>query len=322
MSSLLWKIDECSVYFERLRLRGWCFNPAPGAAIQNVAAVFPALGAPVVLRSFGLPSVDVAHALGRGAEQCRFDEFLELPDAVLGRDFTLLFTLADGSEIASASAQTNANDGDPFHACWAHFVESLHRLPPGDVLEIGSRARSAITRREVVPPHLGYVGLDILPGPNVDVVGDAHQLERLFGRSRFVAAFSFSVFEHLAMPWRVAIELNRVLRPGGIVFTQTHQTWPVHEEPWDFWRFSRHSWQTLFNEATGFEVVEAAHGEPARIHACRANPITRQLAGEPAYLGSDSIVRKISETSLTWPVALEVAAAAMYPKGELQTPPA
>lgn len=318
--ALHWKIDECAVYFDRLHLRGWCHH-AP-AAIRAIELVFAQSSARRPLASFGQPSLDVAAALSLPhAEACRFDEWLVLPEEALGRDFTLVLALDDGSSLQTTSALTCANDGDPFHACWASFLHKLHEIPSGTVLEIGSRARSAITRRSSVPAHLDYVGMDILPGPNVDVVGDAHALETLFGREKFVAAFSFSVFEHLAMPWKVALELNRVLRVGGLVFTQTHQTWPIHEEPWDFWRFSKHSWQTLFNSATGFEIVETAHGEPARIHSLRSNAVTRLLANEPAYLGSDSIVKKIGDTQLSWPVPLAVAARDSYPAGELSAPP-
>jgi hypothetical protein len=154
------------------------------------------------------------------------------------------------------------------------------------------------------------------------LVGDAHDLGRFFGREQIVAVMSFSLFEHLAMPWKVALELNHVLVPGGIVFTQTHQTWPVHDAPWDFWRYSPHSWQTLFNSATGFEIIEAVCGEPARVHPCCTNPATRVLLGScEAYLGSASIVKKISDTRLTWPVPTAIAAAAMYPEGELAVPP-
>ena len=123
---------------------------------------------------------------------------------------------------------------------FGHFLAQLQTIPGGTVLEVGSRALRAHEPQHL-PPHLDYVGLDILAGPYVDIVGDAHRLAEIFGTRRFVTAMSFSVFEHLAMPWKVALELNRMLEPGGLVFTGCHQTWPVHEEPWDFWRFSRYS---------------------------------------------------------------------------------
>jgi SAM-dependent methyltransferase len=319
MSGLNWKVDECSVYFDRLHIRGWCFHSI--APIIQVEALFPEPKSVVPLTSFGLESADVAVAVDSLATHCRFDEWLFLPSESLGRDFKLRFTLQDNILIESGSVIENASKDDPYFRCWDHFIDQLGLVNSGTVLEIGSRARSAITYRDFIPKKLEYVGMDILPGPNVDVVGDAHELEKIFGTQQFVAAFSRSVFEHLAMPWKVAIELNRILVPGGIVFTGTHQSWPVHERPWDFWRFSEYSWQTIFNADTGFRVLEAASGEPARIHALRANPATRDLPVFPAYLGSASIVQKVNETTLEWPVLLNKAAQESYPKGELSRPP-
>jgi Methyltransferase domain len=317
--SLLWKIDECSAYSDRIHMRGWCFSDTP--TIVRVELVFQGCAEVVVLTSFGQPSADVAAIVNPHATHCRFDEWLIVPVDALEHGFRLRFTFADQTTSERESGVADLHFGDPYFACWEHFKALLHTLKSGAVLEIGSRARSGITYRELVPTNLEYVGMDILPGPNVDVVGDAHELEKLFGSNRFVAAFSRSVFEHLAMPWKVAIELNRVLVPGAIVFTASHQTWPLHDEPWDFWRFSSHTWATLFNASTGFEVLEAVCGEPARIHAVCPNPATRTLQNSPAFLGSASIVRKISETALTWPVSLQTASRDSYPVGELSEPP-
>ncbi|MDP3073390.1 MAG: methyltransferase domain-containing protein [Opitutaceae bacterium] len=318
--ALNWKIDECGAYHDRMRLSGWAFQGTP--RITHIEAVFPDPAAVVPLRSYGLASPDVAAGVDPAATHARFDEWISAPPEALGYDFALRFTFEDGTTATGGSALGNATAGDPYFGSFVHFISQLGAFSSGTVLEIGSRARSALTNRQHIPPHLDYVGLDILPGPNVDVVGDAHRLAEIFAGRRFVAAMSFSVFEHLAMPWKVALELNRVLEPGGLVYSQTHHTWPLHEEPWDFWRFSQHSWQTLFNAATGFEVVQAVCGEPARIHACRSNPVTRDLPNfRNAYLGSASIVRKISDTALTWPVPVEVAARDSYPAGELKAPP-
>lgn len=313
-----WKIEECAVYFNRLHLRGWCHHPTQ-PIVRVEALINDTLPYPLI--SYGLPSPDIADTFGPAAARVRFDEWLFAPPQLLGRNFSLRLWLADGSVFVGPDALTNAAHGDPYYQSWENFIARLEQFPTGTVLEIGARARSAITRQHRIPDRLSYLGLDILPGPNVDVVGDAHELGRLFPKQRFVAVFSTSVFEHLAMPWKVALELNRVLEPGGIVYTSTHQTWPPHEEPWDFWRFSAHSWRTLFNAATGFEVLEAVVGEPARVHACRTSPVTREMPESLAWLGSASLVRKTHDTTLQWPVALDVAAGAMYPAGELAAPP-
>lgn len=313
-----WKIEECAVYFNRLHVRGWCHHRA-----QPIVCVEALLNdnLPYPLASFGLPSPDIAATLGPHAAQARFDDWLTAPPALLGENFSLRLWFADGSSLICEDALTNCAQGDPYFQSWENFLMRVAQFESGTVLEIGSRARSAITRRHRIPDRLDYVGLDILPGPNVDVVGDAHELSRIFPEKRFVAVFSTSVFEHLAMPWKVALELNKILAPGGIVYTSTHQTWPPHEEPWDFWRFSQHSWQTLFNAATGFEVLEAVVGEPARVHACRTSSVTRSMPDSLAWLGAASIVRKTHDTTLAWPVTVGDITPSMYPAGELAVPP-
>ena len=317
---LQWKVDECSPYWDRLRLRGWCF--VPDASITEVYVRFDADGSRVKLASYGVPSPDVAAAVHPNATHARFEEWISVPAAQRGRDFILELVLEDGSRLESASVHENARAGDAAHVCFARFLHEVRSLPRGKVLEIGSRSRSAITRRELIPAHLDYVGADILAGPNVDVVVDAHVLSQAFEPGSFDAVFALSTFEHLVMPWKAVLEINRVLAPGGLVFIGTHQTWTVHEEPWDFWRFTKHGWRSLFNAATGFEILEAVHGEPAHIHAWWDSPITNSLPDGPAFLSSNVLARKVSDTELRWDVPTAVAAAGMYPPGELSKPPA
>lgn len=72
----------------------------------------------------------------------------------------------------------------------------------------------------------------------MDIVGDAHELSLLFPNEHFDVGMSKAVFEHLAMPWKVVLEVNKILRPNGLLFINTLHTFPLHEKPWDFWRFS------------------------------------------------------------------------------------
>jgi hypothetical protein len=167
-----------------------------------------------------------------------------------------------------------------------------------------ARARSGITRRERFQPPLEYVGFDISPGPNVDIVGDAHHLSR-FVTTKFQAALSFSTFEHLLMPWKVVLELNKVLDEGALVFTHTHQTWPLHDAPWDFWRLSQDAWHGLYNRHTGFEIVKAMHAEPAFLSPARVPPYFQGLDRAPCYLGSQCIARKIASPEVAWEAEMD-----------------
>jgi hypothetical protein len=201
---------------------------------------------------------------------------------------------------------------DRGHRLFPEFADRIQSMPIGAILEIGSRARSGVTRRDLAPAGWEYVGLDIVEGPNVDVVGDAHELSRFLPHRKFDAAMSLSVFEHLAMPWKVVLELNRVLKPGGLVFVQTHQTFPLHDEPWDFWRISADAWPALFNPKTGFCILDSGMAEPLMFVARRWHPGVN-LHESRGCAVSSVIAEKIGESSLSWDVELRDVLGSNYP---------
>ena len=176
---------------------------------------------------------------------------------------------------------------------------------PGSLLEIGSRARSGNTYREMFAGGVEYVGTDITEGPNVDVIADAHHLTRSFSR-RFDYVLSISVFEHLIMPWKAALEMNAVMNHGALAYIQSHHGWPLHEEPWDFWRFSANSWNGLFNKHTGYEVVDSGYDISGMIVPAFAQggPL-QNIDLQKTHMLSACIVRKIADPRIVWP--LEVA---------------
>jgi hypothetical protein len=202
---------------------------------------------------------------------------------------------------------------DPIDRLSGGFLDGLRDLTEGAVLEIGSRARSGIVRRDCVAAGVEYVGLDVVDGPNVDVVGDAHRLSEFLPAAHFTHAFAISVWEHLLAPWKVSLELNAVLTDGAEVLVQTHQTWPVHDAPSDYWRFSQWSWKALFNEDTGFEIVESAMGIPGTVLAHMPRVGTVGLGAEPAFLGSTVLARKIGPPRVTWGAATDELGATFYP---------
>jgi SAM-dependent methyltransferase len=156
--------------------------------------------------------------------------------------------------------------GNEEAALYQRFLD-LARAEDGWVLEIGARRHPGGG-----PPayrndahRLRILGLDIHAGPGVDVVGDAHALSRFFRPACFAGVFSMSVLEHLAQPWRVAAEIHRVLRPGGLVFHSVPAAWPPHAQPADYWRFSDAALRVLFGRETGFEVLATAMQQPVAI---------------------------------------------------------
>jgi len=120
-------------------------------------------------------------------------------------------------------------------------------------------------RRDWVPHAREYIGTDFEEGLDVDVVADAHHLSAVFGENRFDLVISCSTYEHIQHPWLATVEICRVLKPGGVVFVQTHQSFPIHGHPHDYWRFSVDGLKTLFSEQVGFQTITVAHEFPCRI---------------------------------------------------------
>jgi hypothetical protein len=182
------------------------------------------------------------------------------------------------------------------------------------ILDIGGRSRSK-TDLSALFGETECVVLDILPGENVDVVGDAHSMSNLFESESFDAIYSVSTFEHLLMPWAVAVQMNKVLKTGGLALIFSHQTLALHDQPWDFWRFSDTAWDGLFNLKTGFEIVERALDFPLYVipHVWRPNKANEELA--VGYEGSVVLIRKIGPCSMEWPVTPAELTATMYPSG-------
>lgn len=65
---------------------------------------------------------------------------------------------------------------------------------------------------------------------------------------------SFEVLEHLPEPDFFLSECNRVLKTTGVLFLTVPFMWHVHEEPYDYFRYTRYGLQYLL-EKNGFSEV-------------------------------------------------------------------
>jgi hypothetical protein len=165
----------------------------------------------------------------------------------------------------------------------------------GRILEIGSRqvVPGGQSKRSLFP-ECSYVGFDYYGDANTDVVGDAHELSTFFA-CEFDAVFSLAVLEHFAMPWVVAAEINKVLKVGGLTFHSTHFAFPLHERPWDFWRYTDQALRILFSPPLGFEVIRCAFDTPARMHPDTPREDLMHLPLEPVWVGISILARKTAD---------------------------
>lgn len=72
--------------------------------------------------------------------------------------------------------------------------------------------------------------------------------------NKFDTIFSTQVLEHVYDHHSMIKESFRVLKPGGSMILTVPFTWELHEEPYDFFRITKHGLKELFEEA-GFEIT-------------------------------------------------------------------
>jgi len=96
------------------------------------------------------------------------------------------------------------------------------------------------------------VAFDIYGSPMTQFIGDAHAIPIATGAVDAVVVQA--VLEHVLDPGRVAAEIHRVLRPGGVVYAETPFLQQVHAGPYDFTRFTSSGHRHLFR---AFEQIDA-----------------------------------------------------------------
>jgi glycosyltransferase involved in cell wall biosynthesis/SAM-dependent methyltransferase len=101
-----------------------------------------------------------------------------------------------------------------------------------------------------------YIGLDIeteIYSADVDLRWDGQTIP--LEDASVDSAMATEVLEHCPDPLVVLKEIRRVLKPGGAFFFTVPYIWPLHDAPWDFYRYTPFSLKKLLAEA-GFEDLE------------------------------------------------------------------
>lgn len=137
----------------------------------------------------------------------------------------------------------------------AFMEETAAALPPGSrVLDAGA---GEAPYRELFA-HCDYKTSDWSNSVHenaqaADIVASLESLPLPDGS--FDAVLNTQVLEHVADPFAVVAELARVLTPGGRLFLTVPLVNELHEEPYDFFRYTPYGLRTLFERA-GLEAVE------------------------------------------------------------------
>jgi len=111
--------------------------------------------------------------------------------------------------------------------------------------------------------HAKWVSNDIEDGDEVDVVCDLQRLD-IDTSEKYEGIFSPATLEHVERPWLAIHAMSNCLNPGGVLFIHTHQTFPLHGYPHDYFRFSAEALKLMCSDS-GLQVVETSYDCPCKI---------------------------------------------------------
>lgn len=135
-----------------------------------------------------------------------------------------------------------------------------------------------------------YIGIDLNKKVKPDLVASADRLP--FLNSSFGGIICCEIIEHVKSPEKVLKELNRVLSENGFIYLTVPMTWPLHYEPYDYFRFTKYGIKYLL-EKNGFqcEKIERIGGVFSIIGARLADIIFHLIVRSLSFLGSRNAER-------------------------------
>jgi len=89
----------------------------------------------------------------------------------------------------------------------------------------------------------------------IDFVADAQSLKGVIEPDSFDTVLMFHVLEHVPNPFRVADEIYRILRKDGALILSAPHFTRLHEQPYDFLRFTEFGLRHIF-ESAGFRDIQ------------------------------------------------------------------
>jgi SAM-dependent methyltransferase len=133
------------------------------------------------------------------------------------------------------------------------LVDVRRRSSPNRILEIGS-GKPVGDRYPYSMQHLfpgtEFLCTDIVPDYGHTVV----DVTRMQFDNEFDLILCISVLEHVVKPSLAATRLTAALRDGGCAVVAVPFVYPLHDEPYDFWRFTEHGLREVLSPFSSVEI--------------------------------------------------------------------
>ncbi|MDP1726208.1 MAG: class I SAM-dependent methyltransferase [Bacteroidota bacterium] len=133
------------------------------------------------------------------------------------------------------------------------LIKAIEKFANGKILDIGCGNKPY---KDIFAHTIeAYIGCDIIQSSNncVDVLCEATKIP--LPDNSFETVFSTQTIEHVGDFQDMVNEAYRLCKPSGHFIVSGPMYWPLHEEPYDFHRFTKHGFAHSLQKA-GFTVVE------------------------------------------------------------------
>ena len=154
--------------------------------------------------------------------------------------------------LAGEQPKTRSSTYIHYHFLQSDIYEALSRHASGILLDLGCGNKPYEKWYEPLCEH--SIGCDVVQSSHdrADALCEGTSLP--FGQGTFNTIFCSQVMEHVFDHAKLLRECHQVLQPGGHLVLTVPFCWELHEEPHDFFRFSKHGLQQLFEDA-GFTHI-------------------------------------------------------------------
>ncbi len=196
---------------------------------------------------------------------------------------------SEAATLAAVPAAFNPNLWQDSYLIRTELLAAVQKYAPrlqGRLMDFGCGSKPYRTLFDVTE----YVGVDFSneghphEGEPIDYFYDGKSLP--FPDASFDSVLTTEVLEHIFNPDEALREIARVLRPGGRMLLTCPFSWEMHEEPYDYARYTLHALRSLLEKA-GFEVeAEERAGSAVRAIGQLSILTTTRILGRMIGRGS------------------------------------
>lgn len=240
------RMDKLDVKLSSVAGRLRCPECGAGPLTVGDGVACPGCGAGYEIRN-GIPIL-----LSRQSRMCSARELESSTGSAMVGEYRHVEETADGGIDDGARGKSWVDLLRPPDVLY-HPNPWMQKPPANRLFHVDGRAASVLNvggGPKRYSPHEICMNLDTFF--NVNAVGDAHNIP--FMDDTFDSVFANAVLEHVYDPRKVADEMRRVLKPGGLFYAEIPFLFFFHGYPNDFQRLTREGVRRLVDGLADVEI--------------------------------------------------------------------